>query len=124
MKKIIAGAAIILLTGCASIVDGQNQSLSVQTTPVAGAQCKLTNSKGQWFVNPTPGSVTVHRAYGDMTVDCHEGNYAGVSTVKSSTKGMAFGNVVFGGVVGGGVDAATGAAYDYPPSIIVPMTKM
>jgi hypothetical protein len=34
--------------------------------------------------------------------------------VKSSTKGMMAGNIVFGGFIGAGVDAASGAAYDYP----------
>jgi hypothetical protein len=39
---------------------------------------------------------------------------AGLATVKSSTKGMMAGNLLFGGVIGAGVDAASGAAYDYP----------
>ena len=122
-KRILMIALSLVLSGCASIVDGQNQSLSVQTSPVAGAECKLTNSKGEWFVNSTPGSVTVHRAYEALIVDCHKGSYAGLLTVQSSTKGMAFGNVLFGGVIGGGVVVATGAAYDYPTSIMVPLAK-
>jgi hypothetical protein len=40
-------------------------------------------------------------------------------SAKSSTKGMAFGNILFGGVIGAGVDTATGAAYDYPVLITV-----
>jgi len=47
-----------LFTGCASIVSGQNQSLSVETLqagkPLSGASCKLDNDKGSWSVN-TPG---------------------------------------------------------------------
>jgi hypothetical protein len=44
-------------------------------------------------------------------------------SVKSSTKAMAFGNILFGGVIGAGVDVATGAAYDYPTLITVVMGK-
>jgi hypothetical protein len=106
------------LTGCASIVNGTNQIVSVETLhtsgKVAGASCKLENDKGVWYVT-TPGTVTVHRAYGDMIVKCEkEGLGPGVATVKSSTKAMLAGNLLFGGPIGAGVDAASGAAYDYP----------
>ena len=118
-------AACALSSGCASIVGGHNQSLSVETrangAALTGAQCKLFNSKGTWFVN-TPGSVIVHRAYGDLTVDCtHEKAPPGSMIVKSATKPLAFGNIIFGGAIGVGVDVATGAAYDYPDLISVEM---
>jgi hypothetical protein len=113
---VVAGSAG--LTGCASIVSGTNQIVSVETlhatSKVDGATCKLENDKGVYYVT-TPGTVTVRRAYGDMSVRCEKpGMEAGIASIKSSTKGMAFGNVVFGGVIGVGVDMASGAAYDYP----------
>ncbi len=106
------------LTGCASIVSGTSQIVSVETMQatgkVEGASCKLENEKGVYYVT-TPGTVTVRRAYGDMNVRCEKpGMEAGIAAIKSSTKGMAFGNVIFGGVIGAGVDVASGAAYDYP----------
>jgi len=114
--------ATSLLNGCASIINGTSESVSVTTPPAADAHCMLTNDKGTWYVNDTPGSVTVHRAYGDMHVTCHKSGCRPATTeIKSSTKGMAFGNIIFGGLIGGGVDAADGAAYDYPQEIIVPM---
>ena len=120
-------AASSLFTGCASIVSGQNQSLSVTTknngSDVSGAKCSLSNDKGSWFVT-TPGSVTVRRSFNDLAVNCAlDGLDAGVSVVKSSTKGMAFGNIIFGGIIGAGVDMSTGAAYDYPEVINVEMGK-
>jgi hypothetical protein len=113
-----AVAATSSLTGCASIVNGTSQIVSVETLQPAGkiigASCKLENDKGVWYVT-TPGTVTVHRAYGDMMVKCEkDGVSPGVATVKSSTKGMLAGNILFGGPIGVGVDAASGAAYDYP----------
>ena len=60
------------LGGCASIVNGQNQSVSVEarneTGAVAGVNCKLSNNKGTWFVT-TPGSTTVQRSYQDRERD-------------------------------------------------------
>ncbi len=109
------------LPGCASIVTGANQPLSVQTPDCEGASCTLTNSKGTWFVK-SPGSVTVHRAYDELSVTCSKEGYASATnTVASSTKAMAFGNIVFGGVIGAGVDIGTGAAYDYPTLITNPI---
>lgn len=121
-----AVAAAAQLTGCASIVGGTNQPVSVEThlsdgSQVAGANCKLTNNKGTWFVT-TPGSATVHRSFEDLSVLCEKASMpSGMMTVKSSTKPMAFGNIIFGGVIGAGVDVATGAAYDYPTLIKVRM---
>jgi len=114
-----------LSTGCASIVSGQNQSVSVTTRSqgieLAGARCSLTNDKGQWYT-ATPGSVTVRRSFNDLAVNCsHDGLDGGVTTARSNTKAMAFGNILFGGLIGAGVDMASGAAYDYPDIIQVNM---
>ena len=126
-NSIISGlclaAALTLLTGCASIVNGTEQSVSVNTVPTANATCALSNDKGRWYINNTPGTVMVHRSYSDLQVQCHKNGYGmGAIRVKSKTKGMAFGNVIFGGVIGAGVDVADGAAYDYPTDIQVPMS--
>ena len=116
-----ASMAIVLCSGCASIVSGTIQSISVDTPGCEAASCQLTNDKGTWYVK-TPASVSVSRAYGNLTVVCSkEGFPSATTTVASSTKGMAFGNILFGGVIGAGVDIGTGAAYDYPVVISVPL---
>ena len=62
----IALGGCLMFTGCASIVSGQNQSISVTTlkngTDVPGAKCTLTNDKGTWYTT-SPGSVMVRRSY-------------------------------------------------------------
>lgn len=126
IKSLLLPALVLcvsLCSGCASIVSGQNQSLSVTTTregaDIQGAQCSLQNDKGSWYVT-TPGSVTVHRSYKDLVVNCAtDPSQPNTMQVKSTTKGMAFGNILVGGVIGVGVDVATGAAYDYPSTIAV-----
>jgi hypothetical protein len=113
------------LTGCASIVSGTNQLVSVETRApsgaVSGASCKLQNDKGVYYVT-TPGTVTVHRAYGDMLVTCDKsGLPTTTASFKSSTKAMLAGNIIFGGAIGAGVDMASGAAYDYPALLQIMM---
>lgn len=125
ISSAVVVSAALGLTGCASIVNGTNQVVSVQTvTPtgdVGGATCKLENEKGVYYVT-TPGTVTVHRAYGDMNVKCEKAGFTpAMAKFKSSTKGMMAGNILFGGVIGAGVDAASGAAYDYPTLLQVMM---
>lgn len=126
INTILVLAVTLLGSGCASIVTGQNQSVSVETRgkqgeAVASANCKLTNDKGTWFVT-SPGSVSVRRSYEDLLINCEKAEQQpGIASVKSSTKAMAFGNIIFGGVIGAGVDIASGAAYDYPTLITVLM---
>lgn len=127
-RKIVTLVGLTVMattTGCASIVNGTNQPLSVETrakgAAVAGASCQLTNDKGTWYVT-TPGSVTIHRSGEDLSVKCEkDGAQPGIAAVKSSTKGMAFGNILFGGPIGAGVDIANGSAFDYPGLIQVEM---
>lgn len=124
----LACLVVPAFVGCASIVSGTNQPVSVEARAdnglnVSGANCKLSNNKGTWFVT-TPGSATVSRSFEALNVRCeHKSHEAGTATVQSSTKGMAFGNIIFGGPLGAGVDMATGAAYDYPNLISVTMGR-
>jgi hypothetical protein len=120
-------AGCLAFGGCASIVSGENQSISVTTrnegADVSGAKCVLANDKGTWYVT-TPGSVSVHRSGKDMTVNCElAGVPPGLIAVKSSAKGLLYGNILLGGAIGAGVDIATGAAYDYPELITVLMGR-
>ncbi|WP_395703143.1 hypothetical protein [Aquabacterium sp.] len=128
LAALCAAGSAVLGTGCASIVNGQNQSLSVQAIsggkPVQGASCTLMNDKGTWYLT-TPGSAVVHRSFAELSVKCEKTDYEpGLSSVKSSTKAMAFGNILFGGVIGATIDVSSGAAYDYPNEISVVMAAV
>lgn len=121
MRKMFIYGCLVMMSGCASVTKGVNQSVAVNTIP-AKATCKLTNSKGTWYVT-TPGSAYVHRAYGDLKVACEKDGYQlGTKKVKSKTSAHVAGNVLIpGSIILAGVDAIDGAAYDYPDEIIVPL---
>lgn len=123
-RTLILLACLAQLTGCASIVSGTRQNITVHNGSVSGAVCTLTNSKGNWLVGNTPHSVFVHRAYDDLQIECKKPGYkTAYHNAISSTRVLAFGNIVFGGVIGAAVDIVDGAAYDYPYSIYVPMER-
>ena len=109
-------------SGCASIVEGTDQSVTIQTTP-SGASCELKRD-GQVIgvVNPTPGTVTVDKSKDDIAVICKKDGYQDASGAFSSGfQGMTFGNILFGGLIGVAVDAGSGAMHEYPASVTVPM---
>ncbi len=112
-----------LLTGCASIVSGNQQKIKVLTPPAQNARCALENNKGKWYVDHTPNSIVVHRSNKDLFLTCEKPGYGKSSTkVQSKVKGLIFGNIIFGGIIGGVIDIASGSAFDYPNEIKVPMS--
>lgn len=116
-----------LFVGCASITGSKLQPVSVQTVvdskEVSGVGCTLTNDAGKWFVT-SPGSVTVQKSTGDMTVECVKDELRGRETVVSKAQGMLWANIVAGGGIGYVVDRNTGAGFDYPNSITVFLNKV
>ncbi len=120
--KFAALAALVCafgLSGCATIIDGTTQPVSVNTTPQDGAKCTLTNSQGTWYVT-SPGSTTVHKTKNDLMVTCAKDGFAGGQVLaKSHFGGATAGNVIAGGVIGIGIDAASGANFYYNSPITV-----
>lgn len=114
-------ALAAILTGCATIVSGTQQNVFVDTPHVAGAECKLTDSKnGSWYLDSTPGSVSVLKGNGPMNIVCTKAGYErGVVSVDEEVAGATFGNIVLGGGIGIFVDAASGAAQHYPDKVII-----
>lgn len=129
-RMIVPLLLVLPAAGCASIMDGTKQTLSVATYSVGGstydhtvadALCTLKSNKGTWFVT-APGTVTVSRDYDDLNVACTKPGFRpGVRIVASHTKGLEYGNLLFGGIIGTGIDMGDGAAFDYPYLITVPM---
>jgi hypothetical protein len=127
MKRIIAATiALTTLSGCASIISGKTQPVSVQTMmdnkEVSGVTCSLQNDEGKWFIT-TPGSTVVHKSTADMAVDCKTDTANGHETAVSKSNGPVWGNLVFGGLIGYIVDRNTGAGFDYPSNITIMLKK-
>ena len=128
IKSIFKIIFFVFLTGCASITESKNQSMSVTTGDITGAMCTLSNSKGSYFVNSTPGTVLVRNACDPLAITCTKKGYVpsnpAAGTVQDKAKSMAWGNIVFGGIIGIAVDRSTGAGCQYPQqNIFFPMQK-
>lgn len=111
---------LLSATGCASIVEGTDQTVTVTTDPT-GALCELERDGGVIaVVNPTPGSALIDKSKDDINVRCEKHGYqAAVSPMASSFQGMTFGNILFGGLIGVAIDAGSGAMHEYPAQVVV-----
>ena len=114
-----------LVTGCASVIEGSDQVINVNTTGCedSGAFiCSVVNSDSSSVIT-VPASVSVEKSRGPLTVTCNNKakTAAGTLIVDSGYEAMNAGNLLVGGIIGIGVDAATGAMWKYPSSVIVPM---
>ena len=112
---LLALAAVLFSTGCASITRGSKEVFVVDSMP-QDAEVRL--SSGQ--VARTPASFEVGRR-DTLTVFVSKPGYKSRTIIVQSEVGggggaaMA-GNVIFGGIIGAGVDAGTGAMYEHKPN--------
>jgi hypothetical protein len=112
-------ASLSILSGCATVVRGGSEKLSIQSDP-SGAQVRL--SSGQSGV--TPWDVDVPRK-GNISVTIQKDGYKTLETsVISSIDGGSLGlgtaaNFLFLPIVNDVVDYKTGANYSHKPNPLV-----
>lgn len=123
MKNVVVFVLISIsqLSGCATILNGTNQSIIVLTPPTSEAQCALENDKGKWHINNTPAQILVRRSDKNLVITCTKNEFKKKTiSVKPALSNVVYGNMLFGGgIVGGGVDRTNGSAYVYPSEINV-----
>ena len=111
----------LMLFNCATLTTGQDQVISIDTPNCPAASCKLTNSEGTYYVNRTPGTVTINKSGSNLNVICGMNGSEEAMSTDSNTESMTWGNILVGGIIGYAVDAGTGSAYEYPSLITHPL---
>ena len=113
-----------LIFGCASVTGSKEQQTAITATcdgvQVSGATCTVTNDKGSWTTK-TPGSVNLTKSYEDISVKCTFADSQGAAVMSSKSNGGVWANILLGGGIGYLVDRNTGAGFNYPTSITVPL---
>jgi len=129
MKKypLLSAAALagLLLSGCASIVDGRPKTVTVISNP-PGAKLIVADARGNKLSeNTTPASISLKRSDGYFVPAKYKltfeapGYYPQEVTLKATVNGWYFGNFVLGGAIGLlAVDPATGAMWTFSPNQI------
>jgi hypothetical protein len=113
------------LGGCATVMEGSDQSVNVNVTGCEDEGtviCTLTNKEGSSVIT-APATANVEKTKGALTVSCKSKNGVaeGRQIVESKYEAMNAGNILVGGLIGIGVDAATGAMWHYPSTVVVQM---
>jgi len=100
---------------------GTSQGLTVITPHAESARCDLVDSKAnQYYIKDTPGSATVTKGDGPLVITCKKSGYKTETvTVEESFSGVTLTNLFLLPVVGIVVDAASGAAQEYPSTVEV-----
>jgi uncharacterized protein YceK len=113
----------VLLAGCATMVKGTSQQVSLDTPGYPGAECTLRSKDFGTRKVVTPANFELPKSKHDISVECRKGCARGTGTISSNLEGMTAGNIVAGGVVGFGVDAATGAMNKYNENNQIAMSQ-
>lgn len=115
---------IVALTACATVTGGgREQEVRVVvvdgSSALLGADCVLRNGRGQWSLK-APGYVTVGTHVSDLVLRCEHGGMAAVEArFPASARAATAGNAIIGGLAGATIDVASGAAFRYPPVLLV-----
>jgi uncharacterized protein YceK len=125
MKGVGAGLVIVagvLLSGCATVINGQSQKISVSTPPTTDATCTLTNSRGSWQVT-SPGTVEVLRSQSNLEAICKKDGWIDGKGINRPIGTRAGTIDVFGfGLLGLAVNSATGSDNEYLANFAIDMS--
>ena len=118
MKKLIVCAGShFALSGCASVMTAEEQSIRVTTN---------TNTPVEVTVDDktvvTPGMVVVLRDGKDKVVHVKEGNCNSTTPIDKTVAPAFFGNIVIGGLLGSTTDASTGKMWNYADNVEIECT--
>src|SRR5437867_4232360 len=99
MRAATAVALAMTVAGCATIVKGTDQQVSLDTPGYAGAECILISKEVGRRTGTTPAVMNLPKSKDNITVQCHKGCARGSGVISSNTEAMTAGNIVFGGPI-------------------------
>jgi len=125
MKYLLIAVLLSLVTGCATVMESNDQSIVIGTVGCEehGSPTCIAQNKDNAVKVRTPGVLPVEKGAQDLVISCESDNRLahGSYNAKSTYEAMNLGNLLVGGIIGFGVDAFTGAMWEFPPNIIVDM---
>ena len=114
MKTIFVATAALLLTGCASLMTADEQSIKVTSSTNTPIEVTVDDK-----TTTTPGTVVVLRDGKDKVITNSAAGCQNATPVKKSVTPVFFGNIVIGGLLGSTTDASTGKMWDYEDAVEV-----
>ena len=109
-KNTFIAITALCLSGCASIIQGTKQNVSINSSPSSGS-VSLNGQK----IGITPMAAKLSRKGPNVIKIELPGYLPHEMAFSRSVSGWVWGNIVFGGVIGLAIDAATGGIYKLTP---------
>jgi uncharacterized protein YceK len=117
LTHVVVGAAVVVLSGCASIISGRTASVQINSNP-SHADVVIHDKHGREVLTThTPATVELKRKDrllwpARYTATIRKPGYQTAKVpIRSTVNPWVLGNVVFGGIPGLVVDSATGAGW-------------
>jgi len=110
LQATLGGMALLLMTGCATIIHGTRQDVGISSTPT-GASVTIDNLQS----GTTPVFSKLRRKENHVVSISLAGYQPMDLTLTSSVSGWVWGNIAIGGLVGLAVDAISGGMYKLSP---------
>ena len=119
-KLPVIALAVACLSGCASLLNDDNQELTVLvmcTGKAVQAYCRAENSKGSWTFN-APGTVVVAGDNRGLEITCKtQFSQPLTVTAPALPSWEMAGNLLTGGLIGGAIDLYNNKGLRYPENI-------
>ncbi|HEX4301399.1 MAG TPA: hypothetical protein VHZ78_01305 [Rhizomicrobium sp.] len=118
--------AALLCSGCATVIEGTTQPITVATTPVSGADCVASNDRGRWPV-VSPGTVIVQKSQSVLQIVCSKTGFADAKFFAAgtmSTTALISGFVPYVGMLNTVVDASSGASLHYQSDYVIALKPL
>lgn len=124
-KTILAAILTLSMSGCATVIQGTEDTVNVRAIDAVteDTKCTLSSSEGTWYTQGKRDTVTVERDWNDLTVHCENETQEGIKTVESDTQfGWVLVDILVDFcIISCPIDASTGAMFSYPSEINVEM---
>ena len=122
MLKAVLVLSLAMLSGCATVISGTSQVVTVSTLPGAASCTVYRAGEPAQSITLTPGNILLRRDRKSLTITCAKEGYQTVTAQqKPEFSGVMFGNFAFLPTViapiGFIVDGASGASFHYPSEI-------
>lgn len=111
LRIVCVGLLVAVESGCASVINGTTQKVSIHSTPA----CATATILPEGTVVTTPAEVKLRRKMVHTVIFEHDGFARAIGYLDRTTSGVVWGNILIGGLLGTSIDASNGAAYNLTP---------
>jgi hypothetical protein len=123
-RFLMAASAVLVLSACATAIEGPTQDLTIHIVGTGKAMCDLQQENARYRAH-APGSVRIQKMNSPLYVRCAApGNRELSQVLEPSIAATSLTNVANGLVPGMTWDYYSGAMYKYPDRVVMDFSNM